>query len=100
MAMAVPTRELREMIRNILGPDLVFVVLGMTRETTMKRLQGRHGKNAAGVVDVLMKLYNIYEPAGDDESNAVNIVINPQMTPEDVADDILDKVNNLDFSNL
>ena len=81
VAMGVPTREHRDMIKEILGSDLVFVILGMTRDTTLKRLQGRHGagEDARGLIDALIKLHNTFEPAGDDEINAVDIIINLEM---------------------
>ena len=37
------SRAQRDLIRNILGPDLVFVVLNMTKECQEKRLHERHG---------------------------------------------------------
>ena len=98
VAMAVPTRQHRDMIKDILGPDLVFVILGMTRDTTLKRLQARHGggleEGGFGFVDALIKFYDIYEPAGHNEINAIDIAIEPEMKPEDVVDNILNQLKD------
>ena len=43
IAQAVFSRRQRDKLRKIIGPDLVFIVLNMTKECQMKRIQGRHG---------------------------------------------------------
>ena len=91
---AVPTRALRDHLRKELGPDLVFVVLNMSKEDQDKRVRGRHGDNedASGVNDYLTELHKVYEPATEDESNALNIQVTPGMTPDDVIAKILDSL--------
>ena len=94
VAMAVPTRAHRDVIKDILGPDLVFVILSMTKDTQRKRIQGRHGEGEEqkGLVDMMMNIGDGYEIATDDEVNAVNVIITPDMTPEDVADAVIVRV--------
>ena len=41
IAQAVFSRNQREFLRKALGPDLVFIVLSMTKECTIKRLKNR-----------------------------------------------------------
>ena len=91
---AVPTRALRDHLKKELGPDLIFVVLHMTKEDQDKRIKGRHGDNedAGGINDYLTNLHKIYEPATEDESNALNIQVTPEMTPDDVIAKILDSL--------
>ena len=91
---AVPKRALRDHIRKELGPDLVFVVLHMTKEDQDKRVKGRHGDSDAGggINDYLTDLYKVYEPATEDEPNALDIRVTPEMTPDDVVAKILDSL--------
>ena len=86
IAQAVPTRALRDHIRAELGPDVVFVVLHMTKTDQEARIKARHGDNeeGKGLNDMLLKAYTIYEPAADDEPNTLDVRITPDMTPDDV----------------
>ena len=91
---AVPTRALRDHLKKVLGPDLIFVVLHMTKENQDKRLKGRHGDNEdnESLNDYLTNLHKIYEPATEDEPNSLDIQVTPEMTPEDVIAKILDSL--------
>ena len=88
---AVPTRELRDHIRTILGENLIFVVLHMSREDQIRRIKARHGegKTADSVLEMLTKLYNIYETAAEDEPNSINVTVTSEMSPEDVVKEIV-----------
>merc|ERR1719228_1850024 len=44
IAQAVPTRNLRDVIRRSLGKDLIFILLGLKKETIVERLTKRHGE--------------------------------------------------------
>ena len=91
---AVPTRVLRDHLKKELGPDLIFVVLHITKEDQDKRLKGRHGDNEdnESLNDYLTNLHKIYEPATEDEPNSLDIRVSPEMTPEDVIAKILDSL--------
>ena len=91
IAQAVPSRVLRDHLRNELGPDLVFVVLHMTKEDQEARVKRRHGDNeeGKGLNDMLTKAFEFYEPATDDEPNALDVRVTPDMTADDVVDKIL-----------
>jgi len=89
VAHAVPSRYYRDWIRAELGPDLVFVVLNMTREDQKARLAARHGEDAKGFNDLLGSMFDLYEPATEEEENAIDLVVTDQMTREDVAEKLL-----------
>merc|ERR1719189_3552693 len=42
VAQAVPTRKLRDHIRKQLGPNLIFVVMHMSKEDQYERVKARH----------------------------------------------------------
>ena len=84
VAHAVPTRAFRDHIREQLGPDLIFVVLNMEKEDARKRIMARHGEGAESFNDLLIKLYDLYEPAFDDEPNSININVTSDMSREEV----------------
>ena len=93
VAHAVPTRKFRDHIRKQLGSNLIFVVLHMSKEDQVERIKGRHGDEAM-FVDMLTKSYDVFEPAEDDEPNTISIQITKEMTRDDVADKILQKVKD------
>ena len=91
VAQAVPSKALRKHIREQLGPELMFVVLNMTKEDQMKRIKQRHnGEEQGGVVDWLTKLYDLFEPATDDEENTYGLDVTTEMSREDVMKKVLD----------
>ena len=88
---AVFSRKQRDALRKILGTDLIFIVLNLTKEYQEKRIIGRHGK----AIDTLTKMHALYEPAGDDEENTYNVKVTEDMSPEDVVQKILEIENKL-----
>jgi gluconate kinase len=89
VAQALPTRALRDHMRKELGQDLIFVVLHMSKQHQEERIKARHGEEAGGLNYYLLEAYKIYEPAAEDEPNALNVMVSPGMTPDDVVDKIL-----------
>ena len=94
VAQAVPTRELRDHIRSKMGPTLIFVVLYMSKEDQLARLKVRYGDEADMYVNMLSNTYDFFEPATEDEPNAIHLVIKKDMTPDDVVEKILRMVKN------
>ena len=99
VAQAVPTKTMRDKIRNILGDQCIFVTLNLTAETNIKRVvERRHGGDSLDparkqkIEDMLSKMNNIFEIAQPDEDNAVNVDIAPEMNRNEVAKEILSKV--------
>ena len=92
IAQAVFSQAQRDQIRKIIGPDLIFMVLNLTKECQGKRLENRHaGDDEAGAMfaDSLKRFYDLYEPAGENEENALNIDITEDMSIEDVVEVVL-----------
>ena len=90
--MAVPKRIHRDHIKANLGPDLRFVVLNMSKEDQQARIKARHGDKESIANDALTNTYDLYEPATDDEHNAIDVQITPEMSPDDVVDKILEMI--------
>ena len=88
IAQAVPTREIREYCKTKFGDNFLFVVLHMSKEDQLGRIKARHGEDCSMMVDMLTKIYDLYEPAGDDEKNAIHCLITKDMSRDDVADKI------------
>ena len=63
----------------------------MTEEGQNKRLLARHGSDEAGInaANMMRKVFDMYEPAGADEGNTYNVVIEVDMTIDDVMNEIL-----------
>jgi len=95
VAQAVPSRNMREVIRKVLGNDLIFIILSLKRETTLERLIKRHGDGAVAktMTDVYMGFEEFYELKGENEENTFEITITKDMNPNIVAEKILEIVN-------
>merc|ERR1712223_1946475 len=90
VAFAIFSRAQRDIVRKLLGNDVIFIILQLTPETHHKRLLGRGEEmdgDMAGIFDSMTKMY---EPAGKDEKNAFDVHITEEMTPDDVAQKVLD----------
>ena len=63
----------------------MFIVLNMTKSCQKKRIEARHGGKAnEGIERMLTKIFDIYEPAGEDEEGARNITVTEDMSVDDV----------------
>jgi len=86
------TREVRDLVRANLGPDLLFVILSMDMDDVRKRVKERHhGDDSA--VELMAPIHNICDPIGPDEENVVGVTVTPNMSREDVVNKILKLVN-------
>jgi len=84
-------KEVRDIIRSTLGPNVIFVVLNMNQDDVKERLEARH-KGHAGGLNMLMTMFKICESANDvDEEKAINIMITKDMSKQDVVEKILQK---------
>lgn len=94
VAQAVPTRELRDVIRETLGSEVFFVLINLSRETQEKRIKNRHGDDEASkfIIDMCVKLSEAYEKKGADEDNAVDVLVTEDMSPEDVVKKIQSQI--------
>jgi len=89
---AIPKKELRDHCKELLGSDLIFIVLNMSKEDQLERVVKRGGDDLKEMNDTLVRAYKTYEPASEDESNAINIYITKDMTRDDVLQQILQVV--------
>ena len=55
IAQAVFSRNQRDKIREILGPDLVLIVLNMTEDCMTKRIKKRHGESLGEIFLNILK---------------------------------------------
>lgn len=93
IAHGVANRKGRDSIRMII-PNVIFVVLNLTKGALKKRLIGRHGEEAAdSLVSKFIGMLNKYEPKGDDEPNTFQVDITEHMTPHDVMEKVLELIS-------
>ena len=96
IAFAMFSRHQREIIRKILGPDVIFIVMNLTKESIKKRLQDRFGDGEIGgkLASQMLAIYKKYEEAGDDEMNSYNLMIDENMSIDDVNDKVIDIIES------
>ena len=86
----MPKRSLRDLIRKVLGPDLVFVILNLTKETQKQRIEARNGgDDNAGITDWIAKMCDQFEGKEDDEPETFSIDVTVDMAQEQVVNQIL-----------
>ena len=95
VAHAVPCQKSRQYMSQILGEDLFFVVLNLTKECQAARLKARHG-DTLSEDNSLTKMFDKFEPAGQDEENAVNVTIDDSMSQQDVVEKVLNVIKNIE----
>ena len=96
VAQAVPTKQMRDAIKEILGDQCIFVTLQLAEETNAKRVDNRFKGKVTDEVkkmfsEMCNKMYKLFEPAKPDEKNAVNVEIGPDMDIDEVTQTILSK---------
>ena len=90
IAHSAKTKSLRDYIRTKLGPDLTFVALDMNKELQKRRLEHRHGNR--GEITYPDWVYNLFEPAQPHEKQLIEIVIDSEMSRDDVLQEIFKKI--------
>ena len=87
-------------MKEIFGPQGIFVVLRLTKETTAKRIAGRHAGGDPETLKKMMEsldgIYDSYEDAQPGEDNCITVEIGPEDSREDVMNKILKQVDELE----
>jgi len=83
--------EVRAAIRELLGPDLIIIVLTMKSADRRERILSRHSGdlNAADMLDEFEKLM---EGVKEDEPNTIELEVDSKMTRNEVVKEILRKL--------
>ena len=72
--------------------------MNLTKSCQEARLRARHGEKAGNgaKVNVLFKqLYDMYEPAGEEEEGARNITVTEEMSVDDVMKLVMDTISKI-----
>merc|ERR550534_3271500 len=87
-----PNRKIRDVVRKELGEKLHVICLDMEVEDMENRVRARHAGDENSV-EMFKTVYRLFEPVGEDEPNCSEVKVSPSMTPEDVAQIVLQKIN-------
>ena len=88
VAYAMAKRSDRDIFREVLGEDLIFVVLDISFDLVKERLSGR-GEGEEHLANIHYK----YEPAQSDEPRTVAFEIVKEATREENAQGVLELIN-------
>ena len=92
---AVSTRKCRDLIKDII-PECIFVSLRVTPEVQLRRLEKRMGHlqkdQRDGIMSLLLKTLNTFEPTGEDEDRAVDVLISSDLSEDEVLEKVLDAI--------
>jgi len=86
------TRKIREVVRDELGEELHVICLDMELKDQIARVRSRHPGDEDNL-DQMKTVFDHFERAGEDEPNCSEVMVDPDMTPEDVARLVLEKLN-------
>ena len=88
--------QLRDTVKEITGPDTIFIVLCLDAELRAKHLEQRLPKTPWGQerLKTLMKSSKYQCPTIIDELNTFNVQVTESKTPNDLAKEILSLVEN------
>ena len=116
IAHVILLKEIRDKMREWLGPHLVFVHLQMSAEDRRARVLDRHmgETNAADLMDVNINNHQYYksrllsaqvvsknmEAIADEEPNTVVLNVTKDMNKEDVLAEILRRIDELQTSGV
>jgi len=84
-------RKIRDVVRRELGEELHVICLDMEVEDMENRVRARHAGDENSV-EMFKTVYRLFEPAGNDEPNCSEVKVSPSMSPEDVAQIVLQKI--------
>ena len=94
IAMALPTRQMRDVIKR--ECSATFVILGMDESTQRKRIEARHSHGDESTeqtnIEYLTGIHKLYESCQPDENNAIDLMVEADMSVEDVAQKVLELV--------
>jgi len=91
VAHVVLYKEWRDIMREILGPDLIFINLKMSLEEKNKRLLKRHSGNK----QVVELMENFDKLMSKNDSDMLQLEVTGEMTREEVVNLIRDTINNI-----
>ena len=91
VAQAVPTKNLRKHIKKELGNGVIFILLNVLEDDRLRFFRSRHGAGAV-LYKSLVKIYDRFEPAAEDEKDVITINVFEDMTPDQLVDRILASV--------
>ena len=91
VALAIPVRKIREILRKFVGPDLVFIVMNLSEACQAQRMKQRHGEGAAA--EALTKMNAGFKPAEDDEEGAYNLLVDEGMSEKDVMQKVVELID-------
>ena len=102
VAFALPTRVLRESCKEVLGDQLIFVCLRLTKEANAKRIAKRHAdadeEALKEIMEYMKGIYDQYEDTQEGEENCVTVHIGPDDDQEAVMNNILKAVEEFEVS--
>jgi len=93
------TREMRDNVRRILGPDVIFILLRMSAEDRRKRVLMRH-KGDENVTQMMDMFEGLCEPAQDGELNTIDMDVTADMTREEVVAEVKKKVKAMEDNQM
>merc|ERR1712029_837733 len=102
IAHVVFSREIRDMMREIFGPDLIFIVLTMSKEEKKKRLMNRHDGDLQ-FVELMESFEKIMEDNDDKsvpEPNTITLTVTGEMTRKQVVEEVQKQIEEMEDNQI
>ena len=92
MSFALADRHDRDIFREVLGTDIMFVVLDISFDLVKKRLHGREFWEDEEALERLSPAHHMFKPAESDEPNTIGFEVLDEATKEENAQRICDLI--------
>jgi len=94
IAHVLMTAKIRKFMRDLLGPDLIIVVLTMSSTDRRARVLARHEGDSSSA-DLMDHFEKMMEGVQENEPNTIDLKVDSSMTREEVVAKIFEKVEEL-----
>ena len=92
VAMGIETRYFRDIIRQIIGPEMVYVILNISKELQYKRVIEREKNPKSSRFKGLVRVYSFFEGVQEGENRVIGINVDENKTIEMVVKEILSEI--------
>ena len=92
VAMGLETRYFRDVIRQIVGPEMVYVILNISKDLQYKRVIKREKNPKSPRFKALVRVYSFFEGVQEGENRVIGINVDENKTIEMVVKEILSEI--------
>ena len=83
VAMGLETRYFRDVIRQIVGPEMVYVILNISKDLQYKRVIEQEKNPKSTRFKAMVRVFSFFEEAQEGENRVISINVNENKILDD-----------------